>query len=147
MPYAMTLLFAVVVLLVSLSGWIGQLLSAVAPRLAVRWGLTETGADVDSTFLADIRAECVWDSLVLWTLPLAATLLIFDEPSWTIFGLIGGGMYIYFAGRGIIQRLTMQHRGILVGKPSYVKTACLFLALWGATGMATTALASHQLWK
>ena len=141
----MTLAFGVLVLMLSLLGWMGQLLTAVAPRLAVRWGVAESEAEVDSTFLADIHAECVWDSLSLWTLPLAATLLILDEPSWTIFGLIGGGMYLYFAGRGIAQRITMQRRGIPVGKPSTVKTAYVFLALWGSAGVAMIVLAYNEI--
>ena len=38
-------------------------------------GLTETQADVDPAFNADIRGEAIWDTAVLWTLPLAGLLL------------------------------------------------------------------------
>ncbi len=133
------------VLILSLLAWLGQIVSAVAPDRAVRWGLTEDESEVDPTFLADIRAECIWDSLTLWTLPVAAVLMILDEASWTFFGLIGGGMYLYFAGRGIAQRIIMTRRGILVGKPENVKTFYVFLALWGAVGLAVMVLACFDI--
>jgi hypothetical protein len=137
--------FALVVLLLSLLAWIGQVVSATSPKLAVRWGLTEPESDVDAAFYADVRAECAWDALTLWTLTAAAILLLLSAQAWRPFGLIGGGMYLYFAGRGIAQRLTMRRRGIAVGKPSTVKSAYVLLALWGLAGAATIALASHPL--
>jgi len=129
----------------SLLGWGGQVISAIAPRAAVRWGLTESETEVDPVFHADSRAECIWDSLSLWTLPLAAVLFLLGEHIWTIPGLIGGGMYVYFAGRGIAQRLTMQRRGMGIGEPQTVKTAYVFLTLWGAAGIATITVASLHL--
>ena len=141
----MTVALALCVLLLSLLAWIGQLLSAAAPRFAVRWQLTEGEADIDPAFHADVRAECVWDSLTLWTLAVAAILLLLSEPAWALFGLFGGGMYVYFAGRGIAQRFAMQRRGIRIGKPANVKLAYLLLSLWGLAGAATTVLASYQL--
>ena len=141
----MRIAFAVALLLLSLLAWIGQLLSATSPRLATRWGLTEPEGDIDPTFHADVRAECVWDALTLWTLTVAAVLLIFSKPVWSLFGLIGGGIYLYFAGRGIAQRLTMRRRGIAVGKASTVKQAYVLLTLWGLSGAAAIALASRDL--
>ena len=138
--------FGVIVLLLSLLGWVGQIISAISPPLAVRWGLMESKTVVDPVFHADVRAECVWDSLTLWTLPLAAVLLLVGEPSWTFFGLIGGGMYLYFGGRGVAQRITMRRSGIKVGEPGTVKTAYVFLTLWGVAGLATIVLAARALW-
>ncbi len=149
----MRIALGVVLLLLSLLAWIAQLLTAVAPALGARWGLTEAETEVDSTFYADVRAECLWDALSLWTLPLGAVLLILGEPSWAIFGLFGGGMYVYFAGRGVFQRLVMRRRGISVGKDSTARAAYLFLGLWGAAGMAMAVLACYdlsgmlELWK
>ena len=141
----MTVVFGVVVLVLSAFGWVGQLLSALAPRLAASIGLTEPESEVDPIFLADVRAEAIWDALSLWTLPVAATLLLFTAPSWPIFGLVGGGMFVYFAGRGIAQRIIMQRRGVRIGKPSTRRVFILFLALWGATGAAMIGLASATL--
>jgi len=137
----MILTLAWLVLVLSLLAWIGQLISLLAPKTAERFGLTEPWDEVDPVFYADGRAECLWDSLTLWTLPLAAFLLILDNPFWILWGFTGGGMYIYFAGRGIAQRITMQLRDIDVGKIPALKTAFIFLALWGCCGMVMIALA------
>lgn len=141
----MTTAFAIIVLLLALMAWLGQLVTAVAPRLAVQLTLTEPEADVDPTFHLDVRAECVWDALSLWTLAAAAILLLLSEPSWTPFGLIGGAMYVYFAGRGIAQRLVLRRNGIAVGKPATVAQAYIFLTLWGLSGLATIILAGCDL--
>lgn len=87
--------------------------------------------------LGDIRGEALWDFLTLWTLLAAGVLLILDNRAWAYFGLVGGGMYVYFAGRGILTRLEMQRRGFRIGKPQNVGTAYIFLAVWGAVGLVT----------
>ncbi|MHC4777169.1 MAG: hypothetical protein ACYTFG_01190, partial [Planctomycetota bacterium] len=102
----------ITVLVLTLPAWLGQVLSAFSPSLAARLGLTEPEKKVDPVFHADVRAECWWDTLTLWTLPLGALLMLLDQPSWVVFSLAGGGMYIYFAGRGILQRVVMRLRGI-----------------------------------
>ena len=93
-----------VVLVSSAFAWGGQALSWLAPDLAVRLGLTEGPGDIDRTFLVDVRAEAVWDSFVLWTMPLAGVLLMTDHDWWPYLGLIGGGAQLYYAGRGIVVR-------------------------------------------
>ena len=40
---------------------------------------------------------------------------------WNYFDLIGGGMYLYFAGRGIIIRKMMEKRGIAIGSSENLK--------------------------
>ena len=59
------------------------------------------------------------------------------------FGLVGGGMYLYFVGRGIASRLTMQHRGIHIGR-SNLKVN-LFLTLWGIIAVVTIIMAVTTL--
>ena len=141
----MTTALAITVLLLSLLAWGGQLITAVAPRLAERLALTEPEAEVDPVFHRDVRAECVWDALSLWTLVVAAALRLAAHPAWTLFGLVGGGMYVYFAGRGVAQRLSLRRAGIRIGRPSSVASAWVFLTLWGLSGAATAALACHDL--
>ena len=46
----------------------------------------------------------------MWTLPLAGLLLIVGHEAWAWLGLVGGGMYVYFGGRGILTRLELQRR-------------------------------------
>ena len=79
----------------------------LAPNAAARVGLSEPESDVDSTFYADARGEAAWDMLSLWTLIVAGVLLMLNSSLWPYFGLVGGGMYLYFAGRGIIVRLEL----------------------------------------
>ena len=125
--------------------WMGQLTVVLAPALATRLGLTEPEADVEPVFYADVRGEAAWDAMILWTLPVAGVLLLFDSPWWPYFGLIGGGMYLYFAGRGIAQRLAMVRRGIRIGKPSYWKGAVAILALWAVMAVVTMVMAVTAL--
>ena len=64
--------------------------------------------DVDPAFYADARGEAKWDSLTLWTLPVAGILIMFNSSLWVYFGLVGGSMYLYFAGRAIFTRLELK---------------------------------------
>jgi hypothetical protein len=125
--------------------WLGQVISASSPTLAARLGLAEPESDVDPTFFVDARGEAIWDALILWTLPVAGILLILDSPYWVYFGLVGGGMYLYFAGRGIAVRLVMQRRGIPIGKPGTVKLGNVALTLWGLMGVVTIVMAVAAL--
>ena len=133
----MNIIWGVILTVVSSIGWIGQSISAINPRLAERLGLTEVKTDVDSTFYADVRGEAYWDTLVLWILPVAGILLIMNNPAWVYFGLVGGGMYLYFAGRGILVRRNMQNQGIRIGSAETLKAIYTFLSIWGITAIAT----------
>ena len=126
--------------------WLGQTISALSPRLAVKLGLTERESDVDPAFYADIRGEAIWDTVILWTLPVTGILLILNNALWAYFGLIGGGMYLYFAGRGIAVRLAMQRRGIRIGAAGSLKIAYSFLAVWGLIAVVTIIMAAAALW-
>ena len=125
--------------------WLGQVINASSPTLAVRLGLDAPESDVDPTFFVDGRGEAIWDALILWTLPTAGILLILNSPYWAYFGLVGGGIYLYFAGRGIVVRLLMQRRGIRIGKPGTLKAAYAFLSLWGLMAVVTIAMAFAAL--
>lgn len=125
------------VLALSLLAWLGQAISWVAPARAARWSLTEDAKAVEPVFHADVRGEAAWDTLSLWTMVVAGALLVADSPIWAYFGLIGGGMYIYFAGRGLFTRVVMQRRGYRIGAKSNVPLAYAFLAIWGVVGLIT----------
>jgi hypothetical protein len=101
----------------------------------------ESEHDVEPAFWADIRGEAAWDFWTLWTLVVAGLLLILDISAWAYFGLIGGGIYLYFAGRGVFARLAMQRRGLRFGAPKGVKVGLGFLAVWGVTALITIAAA------
>jgi len=125
--------------------WLGQVINALLPTLAARLGLAEPESDVDPTFFVDGRGEAIWDALILWTLPVAGILLILNSPWWVYFGLVGGGMYLYFAGRGIVVRQLMGRRGIRIGTPGTVKLFNVVLTLWGLIAVVTIVMAVAAL--
>jgi hypothetical protein len=100
---------------------------------------------VEPTYFADVRGEALWDTLTLWTMLVAGVLLVLDVSAWAYFGLVGGGMYVYFAGRGIVTRRAIQQRGYRVGAAQNVKLGYVFLAVWGVMGLITIAAAVAAL--
>jgi hypothetical protein len=75
----------------------------------------------------------------------AGLLLLLDSPWWAYFGLVGGGMYLYFAGRGIVVRAMMQRQSIPIGKPQTVKLFNAILILWGLLAVVTIVMAVADL--
>lgn len=142
---ALNVLAGAVITLLALLAWGGQTISWLAPDRAARWGLAEAEEDVEPTFWADIRGEAAWDAVSLWTLVAAGVLLIVDQPAWAYFGLVGGGMYLYFAGRGILTRIEMQRRGLRIGSPASVRTGMIALAVWGVTALVVIVAAVRAL--
>lgn len=128
---------AILIIFTGILCWLGQVINASSPTLAARIGLTEPESDVDPTYFVDGRGEAIWDALILWTLPVAGILLILNNPWWVYFGLVGGGMYLYFAGRMLVVRLAMQRHGIRIGKPETVKLYNAVLILWGLLAVVT----------
>ena len=136
---------AILVIFTGLLCWLIQVINTFQPDLAADLGLNEPEDEVDPAFFADTRGEAVWDVLTLWTLPLAGILLIVDNPLWAYLGLVGGGFFLYFAGRGLVVRGVMQSRGIQIGKPETVKLYRGVLTLWGSIAAVTIALAITDL--
>jgi hypothetical protein len=128
---------AILIIFTLILCWLGQVVNAFSPTLAARLGLTEAESDVDPTFFVDGRGEAIWDAMILWMLPVAGILLIMNRPYWAYFGLVGGGMYLYFAGRMIVVRLAMQQRGIRIGKPETVRLFNTVLTVWGLIALVT----------
>lgn len=143
----MNIIWGIFLTVIASLGWLGQVITAFWPETAVTLNLTEPEIDVDPTFHVDVRGEAYWDTAVLWTLPVAGVLLLLNNPMWAYFGLIGGGIYLYFAGRGIVARNLMQQCGIRIGMPGAVKVNLIFLAVWGVTAVITiiTAIAALPL--
>ena len=135
----------VLIIFTLIMGWLMQVIVTVAPSFASKLGVVEPESGVDPTFLVDAKGEATWDALILWVLPVAGILLVIDSPYWAYFGLVGGGMYLYFAGRGIVVRRMMQRRGIRIGNPETLKLFYAFLVLWGLTGLVTIVLAVAAL--
>ena len=125
--------------------WVGQVISAVSPPLAERIGLQEPEADVDPVVRTDAFAEAIWDVISTWTLPVAGILLLLNSGAWAYFGLVGGGMYLYFAGRFITVRTVMRRRMIRVGKPELLGTYFAMASLWAVTAVVTIVAAVFEL--
>ena len=126
----MSLIWGILIIVLVSIAWFGQIVSAISPKLAAKLGVCESESDVDKTFFIDQRAEAIWDSFTSWILLAAGILLIIDHQLWPYFGLIGGGIFLNFSGRGIITRIAFQSKGIVVGKKSNLVTAYTFLSIW-----------------
>ncbi len=133
----MNIVWGVVVLLLALLAWGGQAVSWFAPDTAVRWKVMEARDDVEPTFWADMRGEALWDTFTLWTMVVAGVLLIADQGAWPYFGLVGGGMYLYFGGRGILTRRAMMQQGLRIGAEQNVKLGFAFSAIWAVMAIIT----------
>ena len=141
----MNVLWGVVVTLLSLLAWGGQVLSWFAPATAVRLSLMEAEDDVEATFWADMRGEAIWDTLTLWTMMVAGVLLIADQQAWPYFALVGGGMYLYFGGRGIVARAAMLRRNLRIGDRRNVLLGFVFSAIWATMAIVTIVAAVMSL--
>ena len=141
----MNILGGALITVLALLAWGGQTIARLAPEVALRWGLMEAEEDVEPTYWADVRGEAAWDTVSLWTLVVAGVLLTIDQPTWAYFGLVGGGMFLYFAGRGILTRIEMRRRGLRIGSPASVRTGMIALAVWGVTALATIVAAVRAL--
>ena len=141
----MNLIWGVVLISVTLKCWIGQIIIALSPKVAVKIRISEDESDLDPTFFADMRGEAIWDAISLWTLPITGILLIINNTLWAYFGLVGGGIYLYFAGRGIASRLSMQRHGIHIGNSKNLKLNYLLLAFWGFIAIVTIIMAVATL--
>jgi len=137
----MQVLWGGIVVLLSMLAWGGQFVAWVAPKTAARYSLIEPEDSVEPSYWADIRGEAPFDFITLWTMVVAGVLLIFDVKAWAYFGLVGGGMYVYFAGRGVFTRVALQRRGFRVGSPHNLKLGYAMLVIWGLMGLITIAAA------
>lgn len=141
----MSVLWGIAVTALSFLAWGGQALSWLAPATAVRVGVMEAEDDVELTFWADMRGEAVWDTFTLWTMAAAGILLTADRPAWPYFGLVGGGIFLYFAGRGVLARASMRRLGLRIGTRRNVRVAFVFNSIWAMMAIVTIIAAVRSL--
>jgi hypothetical protein len=134
-----------VIVVISLPCWLGQAISWISPSTGERWKLTEKAESVDSTYYGDIRGEVRWDTFTLWTMPLAGLLLVLGNDAWAYVGLVAGGMYTYFGGRGIATRRAITQRGGRIGAANDLRVAYAALTLWGALGLLAIVVSVAEL--
>jgi hypothetical protein len=141
----MNVLWGVIVTLLALLAWGGQVVAWLSPETAVRWKVMEAEDDVEPAFWADARGEAAWDTFTLWTMVVAGVLLSVDSEAWPYFGLVGGGMYLYFGGRGITSRAAIRGLGLRIGAPENVRLGFAFSAIWAVMALITIIAAAIAL--
>jgi len=141
----MEVIWGTLLTILTLVGWLGQVIYAISPQRGAKLGVGEAEADVDPVFYIDTRGEAIWDAMIIWTLPVAGILLILNNPFWIYYGLVGGGSYLYFAGRNLTTRFLMQRQGIRIGTAFNIKIGYLFLVLWGLAAIITISMAVATL--
>ena len=141
----MTVLWGVIVTLLSLLAWGGQLVSWMSPKTAVRWKVMEAESDVEPAFWTDVHGEAMWDTLTLWTMVVGGVLLTVGSSAWPYFGLVGGGMYLYFGGRGVASRAAMLRHGLRIGAAENVRLGFAFSTIWAVMALITIIAAVMSL--
>ena len=142
----MTTLIGIVVLIAGLVCWIGQSLSFLSPRMAEKLGLSEPENEIDETlYVVETRAQGLVDMLLTWTLPLSGLLMILEHKLWPVLALTGGGIYLYFSGLIILQRVFLKQRGKKVGRPSAERSAYIFGFIWMLCALSMIVLAVDDL--
>ena len=134
-----------VLVVLGLICWVGQAVSWLAPPTALRLGLTDDEDEVEPAFYAHVRGEAAWDTLSTWTMVVAGVLLVLDNSAWALFGLVGGGTYVYFAGLGISSRIQLLRRNLRIGPQRDVRVAFAFLTIWGVMASITIVAAWTSL--
>lgn len=137
----MRVAFGLIGLVLSLLAWGGQIIAWMNPVLAQRLSLSGDAAHEDAGFSADGRGEARWDAFTLWVMPVAAILWMIEAPRWPEAALIGGAIYLYFGGRGILSRRALLDAGVPIGTRADVRSAMIMLAVWGLLGAIAVTLA------
>jgi len=141
----MNLIWGIILVSATLKIWIGQIIISFFPKVAEKINIIEPKSGVDKTYYLDMRGSAIWDSISLWTLPLAGILLILNNNLWTYFGLIGGSMYLYFVGRAIASNLKLHRNEINIGRSNKLKVKYMILSIWGIIALVTIFMAVVDL--
>ncbi len=103
----MKIAIGIAVIVTGLICWIGQSLSFFAPAVATKLGVCEAEGEMDPVlYLIETKVHGLIDTVLTWTLPLSALLMILDVSGWPIFALLGG-VYLYFSGVIIGHKLSL----------------------------------------
>ena len=142
----LTTLIGVIVVILGLICWVGQTMAVFFLPTAIKLGLFEPEHEVDpSMYLFERMSQGIMDLLLTWILPLSALLMILGQPSWPLFALVGGGVYLYFPGVFMITRIVLKQNGKSVGRPSSVRSANMFGSLWILSAITMIVLAVMRL--
>lgn len=141
-----TTVLAIAVIVLGLICWLGQALAILAPRVAVKLGLSEPEEDVDrSMHLFERFSQGIMDVLLTWILPASALMMLLGYERWPILALVGGGVYLYFPGVFSITRIVLKKNGMKIGSPASEISAYVFGILWTLSAVGMIALAVAEL--
>lgn len=136
----------IAVVLISLTAWLGQAVSFLAPAFAIKLGLLEAKAEMDETFyIIEARALALNDLLFGWVLPLSGLLMLWGHSWWPYFALMGGGITLYFSALIVLSRLFLKREGKKVGGAAAEKAAYVFSLLCYLASVTMVALAIANL--
>lgn len=141
----MQLLWGIIVVTLSLLAWGSQFITWVAPRTGARFHFTASDDADEPSYWIDFRGEAPFASVTLWTMVVAGILMILDIEEWAYFGLVGGGMYVYFAGGAIFTRIAARRAGVPLGALPSHRMRYTLLMLWALMGLITIAAAVASL--
>ena len=142
----MTITIGVFVIVVGLICWGGQSLVFIAPNIAMKLGLIEPPDEMDDTFYTmEAKAQALNDILLTWTLPISGFLMLLKHPLWPYLGLVGSGIYIYFACLIMLSRIFLKKQGKKVGGISSERAAYIFGVIWIMAALAMIVLAYREL--
>ncbi|MBE7385647.1 MAG: hypothetical protein F6J95_030140 [Leptolyngbya sp. SIO1E4] len=142
----MKIAIGIAVIVAGLICWIGQLLSLFAPAAANKLGVCEAEGEMDPVlFLIETKANGLTNVVLTWMLPLSALLMILDVSGWPILALIGGGIYLYFPGLVILNRIFLKRHGRNIGKASSEYTAYVLGFIWVISAIAMITLAIREI--
>ncbi len=142
----MSLIIGIFIIAVGLLCWIGQSLVFITPHAAEKLGLVEPKDDMDEGFyIIEAKSIALNDLLLTWTLPLSGLLMILENPLWPYFGLIGGGIYLYFSGYIILSRIFLNKNNKKIGSSSSVTTAYIFGVIWTLSALLMIGLSYQKL--
>jgi hypothetical protein len=140
----MKTVLAVLALIVGL-GFIGQLISVINFKLAQKLGLQEKDEETDPLFSRLELNTAKWDLVVMWTLPIAAVLMLIDHGWWPYVGILAGGINIDTGGREIAKILGLRAKDVKTGTPAEVRLLFGYLTLLTVTGLALVIYAFMNL--
>lgn len=142
----MKIAIGIAVIVTGLICWIGQSLSFFAPAVATKLGVCEAEGEIDPVlYLIETKANGLTDTALTWTLPLSALLMILNVSVWPMLALLGGGIYLYFPGLVILNRVFLKRHGRNIGKASSEYTAYVLGFIWIVSAVAMITLAIREI--
>ena len=120
---------------VGVAGLAGQSLAALRPRLAPQQLARNELSVPDRLYRQLERNSALWDLFVIWTLPVAGVLMVFDHSWWPSVALVAGGACAASGGREFAKMLSFRNEGVRIGGEGEIRLAFTFLGLWGVVAV------------